>query len=273
MECNILEYLIHYFNKYQLEIIKTTEDTDFELHGMMEHKYIKDYFFSYMCNDPKECIIYHTNQFKKEANEENSFPETETHHKISAYNLYLNYYYFMKRYSSYGTKKILYVHLLNLTGLLNHDTKAYVTSLYLPGYYNAVEMSFTEEKEFTKIFEKLLQCIDKCHDDQPYTLSKDSNLLNDITKCDMCRGTFLYSNIISYHMILIGTRSYFCFGLQVSKILRTKNIAEAMYLNIKDEDTFNKTLVTKLLVPFPIKKIYTIYVRNHIPNNLVDGKT
>ncbi|SCQ12719.1 cytoadherence linked asexual protein 3.1, putative [Plasmodium sp.] len=65
MECNILEYLVHYFNKYQLEIIKTTEDTDFDLHGMMEHKYIKDYFFSYMCNDPKECIIYHTNQFKK----------------------------------------------------------------------------------------------------------------------------------------------------------------------------------------------------------------
>ncbi|SCQ12806.1 cytoadherence linked asexual protein 3.1, putative [Plasmodium sp.] len=194
MECNILEYLVHYFNKYQLEIMKTTQDTDFDIHGMMEHKYIKDYFFSYMCNDPKECIIYHTNQFKKEANEENTFPETETHHKISAYNLYLNYYYFIKRYSSYGTKKILYVHLLNLTGLLNHDTRAYVTSLYLPGYYNAVEMSFTEEKEFANLIEKLLKCIEKCHADQPYALSKDSNFLNDITKCDLCKGTFLYSS-------------------------------------------------------------------------------
>ncbi|SCQ12565.1 cytoadherence linked asexual protein 3.1, putative [Plasmodium sp.] len=309
MECNILEYLVHYFNKYQLEIIKTTEDTDFDLHGMMEHKYIKDYFFSYMCNDPKECIIYHTNQFKKEANEENSFPETETHHKISAYNLYLNYYYFMKRYSSYGTKKILYVHLLNLTGLLNHDTRAYVTSLYLPGYYNAVEMSFTEEKEFTKIFQKLLQCIDKCHDDQPYTLSKDSNLFNDITKCDLCKGTFLYSNMKfdDAHSMIQKFYVYLTKGLKIQKVsslMRTldiyqdysnflshdinwytflflfrltsfknianKNIAEAMYLNIKDEDTFNKTLVTNYWFPSPIKKYYTIYVRNHIPNNLVD---
>ncbi|ETW26902.1 hypothetical protein PFFCH_05693 [Plasmodium falciparum FCH/4] len=163
MECNILEYLLHYFNKYQLEIIKTTQDTDFDLHGMMEHKYIKDYFFSFMCNDPKECIIYHTNQFKKEANEENTFPEQEEpNREISAYNLYLNYYYFMKRYSSYGVKKTLYVHLLNLTGLLNYDTRSYVTSLYLPGYYNAVEMSFTEEKEFSKLFESLIQCIEKC---------------------------------------------------------------------------------------------------------------
>ncbi|SOV84346.1 cytoadherence linked asexual protein 3.2, putative [Plasmodium sp.] len=309
MECNILEYLIHYFNKYQLEIIKTTQDTDFDLHGMMEHKYIKDYFFSYMCNDPNECIIYHTNQFKKEAYEENTFPATETHHEISAYNLYLNYYYFMKRYSSYGTKKILYVHLLNLTGLLNHNTRAYVTSLYLPGYYNAVEMSFTEEKEFAHLFEKLLQCIEKCHADQPYTLSKDSNLLNDITKCDLCRGTFLYSNMKFDEALSMIQKLYvylskglkiqkvsslmrtldiyqdysnflshdinwytflFLFRLTSFKHIANKNIAEAMYLNIKDEDTFNKTIVTNYWFPSPIKKYYTIYVRNHIPNNLVE---
>ncbi|ETW52339.1 hypothetical protein PFUGPA_05346 [Plasmodium falciparum Palo Alto/Uganda] len=118
MECNILEFLIHFFNKYQLEIIKITEDTDFDLHGMMEHKHIKDGFFSYICNDPKECIIYHTNRFKKEKDEEDTFEVQDTSHNISAYNLYLNYYYFMKRYSSYGMKKTTYVHLLNLTGLL-----------------------------------------------------------------------------------------------------------------------------------------------------------
>ncbi|SCQ12807.1 cytoadherence linked asexual protein 3.1, putative [Plasmodium sp.] len=309
MECNILEYLVHYFNKYQLEIMKTTQDTDFDIHGMMEHKYIKDYFFSYMCNDPKECIIYHTNQFKKEANEENTFPETETHHKISAYNLYLNYYYFIKRYSSYGTKKILYVHLLNLTGLLNHDTRAYVTSLYLPGYYNAVEMSFTEEKEFANLIEKLLKCIEKCHADQPYALSKDSNFLNDITKCDLCKGTFLYSSmkfddassmIQKFYVYLnkglkiqkvsslmrtldiyqdysnflshdINWYTFlFLFRLTSFKNIANKNIAEAMYLNIKDEDSFNKTLVTNYWFPSPIKKYYTLYVRKHIPNNLVN---
>ncbi|SOV10652.1 cytoadherence linked asexual protein 3.1, putative [Plasmodium sp. gorilla clade G2] len=308
MECNILEYLIHYFNKYQLEIIKTTQDTDFDLHGMMEHKYIKDYFFSFMCNDPKECIIYHTNQFKKEANEENTFPE-EPNREISAYNIYLNYYYFMKRYSSYGTKKTLYVHLLNLTGLLNYDTRAYVTSLYLPGYYNTVEMSFTEEKEFSTLFEKLIQCIEKCHSDQTYTISKDSNFLNDITKCDLCKGAFLYTNmkfdevpsmmqkfyvyltkglkiqkVSSLMRTLDVYQDYsnflshdinwytflFLFRLTSFKDISTKNIAEAMYLNIKDEDTFNRTVVTNYWFPSPIKKYYTLYVRKHIPNNLVD---
>ncbi|SOV20774.1 cytoadherence linked asexual protein 3.1, putative [Plasmodium sp. DRC-Itaito] len=310
MECNILEYLIHYFNKYQLEIIKTTQDTDFDLHGMMEHKYIKDYFFSFMCNDPKECIIYHTNQFKKEANEENTFPEQEEpNREISAYNIYLNYYYFKKRYSSYGTKKTLYVHLLNLTGLLNYDTRAYVTSLYLPGYYNAVEMSFTEEKGFSTLFENLIQCIEKCHLHQPNTLSKDSNFLNDITKCDLCKGAFLYSNM-KFDEVPSMVQKFYVYltkGLKIQKVsslMRTldiyqeysnflshdinwytflflfrltsfkditnKNVAEAMYLNIKDEDTFNRTVVTNYWFPSPIKKYYTLYVRKHIPNNLVD---
>ncbi|SOV20758.1 cytoadherence linked asexual protein 3.1, putative [Plasmodium sp. DRC-Itaito] len=310
MECNILEYLIHYFNKYQLEIIKTTQDTDFDLHGMMEHKYIKDYFFSFMCNAPKECIIYHTNQFKKEANEENTFPEQEEpNREISAYNIYLNYYYFMKRYSSYGTKKTLYVHLLNLTGLLNYDTRAYVTSLYLPGYYNTVEMSFTEEKEFAKLFENLLKCIEKCHLHQPNTLSKDSNFLNEVSICDVCKGAFLYSNMKfdDVPSMLQKFYVYLTKGLKIQKVsslMRTldiyqdysnflshdinwytflflfrltsfkdipyKNVAEAMYLNIKDEDTFNKTVVTNYWFPSPIKKYYTLYVRKHIPNNLVD---
>ncbi|SOV10665.1 cytoadherence linked asexual protein 3.1, putative [Plasmodium sp. gorilla clade G2] len=309
MECNILEYLIHYFNKYQLEIIKTTQDTDFDLHGMMEHKYIKDYFFSFMCNDPKECIIYHTNQFKKEANEENTFPQEEPNREISAYNLYLNYYYFMKRYSSYGTKKTLYVHLLNLTGLLNYDTRAYVTSLYLPGYYNAVEMSFTEEKEFSTLFENLIQCIEKCHSDETIQKSKDSNFLNDITKCDLCKGAFLYSSMkfdevpsmmqkfyvyltkglkIQKVSSLIRTldiyQDYsnflshdinwytflFLFRLTSFKDIGNKNVAEAMYLNIKDEDSFNRTVVTNYWFPSPIKKYYTLYVRKRIPNNLVD---
>ncbi|SOV20283.1 cytoadherence linked asexual protein 3.1, putative [Plasmodium sp. gorilla clade G2] len=308
MECNILEYLIHYFNKYQLEIIKTTQDTDFDLHGMMEHKYIKDYFFSFMCNDPKECIIYHTNQFKKEANEENTFPE-EPNREISAYNIYLNYYYFMKRYSSYGTKKTLYVHLLNLTGLLNYDIRAYVTSLYLPGYYNAVEMSFTEEKEFSTLFENLLKCIEKCHLHQPNTLSKDSNFLNDVSKCDVCKGAFLYSNL-KFDEVPSMVQKFYVYltkGLKIQKVsalmrtldmyqeysnflshdinwytflflfrltsfkdISTKNIAEAMYLNIKDEDSFNRTVVTNYWFPSPIKKYYTLYVRKRIPNNLVD---
>nr|SPJ13400.1 cytoadherence linked asexual protein 3.1 [Plasmodium sp. DRC-Itaito] len=232
MECNILEYLIHYFNKYQLEIIKTTQDTDFDLHGMMEHKYIKDYFFSFMCNDPKECIIYHTNQFKKEANEENTFPE-EPNREISAYNLYLNYYYFMKRYSSYGTKKTLYVHLLNLTGLL---------------------MKFDEVPSMLQKFYVYLT-----------KGLKIQNVSSLIRTLDIYQD---YSNFLSHD---INWYTFlFLFRLTSFEDIAKKNVAEAMYLNIKDEDTFNKTVVTNYWFPSPIKKYYTLYVRKHIPNNLVD---
>nr|BAG09252.1 RhopH1/Clag2 [Plasmodium falciparum] len=315
MECNILEFLIHYFNKYQLEIIKATQDTDFELHGMMEHKNIKDYFFSFMCNDPKECIIYHTNQFKKEAKEENTFPE-EPNREISAYNLYLNYYYFMKRYSSYGIKKTLYVHLLNLTGLLNYDTRSYVTSLYLPGYYNVVEMSFTEDVEFTTLFNNLLKCIKKCHKEETNTNTSlmESNsshnyFLHEITKCDLCKGAFLYSNM-KFEEVPSMLQKFYIYlteGLRIQKVsflmktldiyqdysnflshdinwytflflfrltsfeeISKKSVGEAMYLNIQDEDSFHKTITTNYWFPSPIKKYYTLYVRKHLPNNLLD---
>ncbi|KYN93074.1 cytoadherence linked asexual protein, partial [Plasmodium gaboni] len=192
----------------------------------------------------------------------------------------------MKRYSSYGTKKALYVHLLNLTGLLNYDTRAYVTSLYLPGYYNAVEMSFTEENEFATLFENLLKCIEKCHLHQPNQLLKDSNFRNDITKCDLCKGAFLYSNM-KFDEVPSMVQKFYVYltkGLKIQKVsslmktldvyqeynISNKNIAEAMYLNIKDEDTFNRTVVTNYWFPSPIKKYYTLYVRKHIPNNLVD---
>ncbi|EUR72725.1 hypothetical protein PFBG_02300 [Plasmodium falciparum 7G8] len=316
MECNILEFLIHFFNKYQLEIIKITEDTDFDLHGMMEHKHIKDGFFSYICNDPKECIIYHTNRFKKEKDEEDTFEVQDTSHNISAYNLYLNYYYFMKRYSSYGMKKTTYVHLLNLTGLLNYDTRAYVTSLHLPGYYNTIEMSFTEETELPTLFDHSLECIRKCYLDERYEYTSfmkhiplDSNFMNEVSKCNLCKGAFLYANL-KFDNVPSMLQKFYIYvtqGLKLQKVtslVRTldiyqdysnflshdvnwytflflfritsfqkiaqKNVVESLYLNLKDEDSFHRTVTTCYWFPSPIKKYYTLYVRKHLPNNLLD---
>ncbi|SOV75735.1 cytoadherence linked asexual protein 8 [Plasmodium sp. gorilla clade G3] len=316
MECNILEFLIHFFNKYQLEIIKITEDTDFDLHGMMEHKYIKDQFFSYMCNDTKECIIHHSNRFKKEKDEVDTFQEQDNSHNISAYNLYLNFYYFMKRYSSYGMRKTTYVHLLNLTGLLNYDIRAYVTSLYLPGYYNIVEMSFTEETDLSTLFDHSLECIKKCylHEKYEYTslmknTSLDSNFVNEVSKCDLCKGAFLYINL-KFDNVPSMLQKFYIYvtqGLKLQKVtslVRTldiyqdysnflshdvnwytflflfritsfpeiaqKNVAESLYLNLKDEDSFHRSVTTCYWFPSPIKKYYTLHVRKHLPSNLLD---
>ncbi|SOV22389.1 cytoadherence linked asexual protein 8 [Plasmodium sp. DRC-Itaito] len=316
MECNILEFLIHFFNKYQLEIIKITEDTDFDLHGMMEHRHIRDRFFSYMCNDPKECIIYHTDRFKKEKDEEDTFQQQDTSHNISAYNLYLNFYYFMKRYSSYGIRKTTYVHLLNLTGLINYDIRAYVTSLYLPGYYNIIEMSFTEETELPTLFYHSLECIKKCYLDEnnEYTLfmkntSIDSNFINEVSKCDLCKGAFLYANL-KYDNVPSMLQKFYIYvtqGLKLKKVtslVRTldiyqdysnflshdvnwytflflfritsfqeitqKNVVESLYLNLKDEDSFHRSVTTSYWFPSHIKKYYTLHVRKHLPNNLLD---
>lgn len=57
------------------------------------------------------------------------------------------------------------------------------------------------------------------------------------------------------------------FLIEISK----KSVGEAMYLNIQDEDSFHKTITTNYWFPSPIKKYYTLYVRKHLPNNLLDG--
>ncbi|SOV20297.1 cytoadherence linked asexual protein 3.1, putative [Plasmodium sp. gorilla clade G2] len=97
--------------------------------------------------------------------------------------------------------------------------RAYVTSLYLPGYYNGIE---------------------KCHLHQPNTLSKDSNFLNDVSKCDVCKGAFLYSNM-KFDEVPSMLQKFYVYltkGLKIQKVsslMRTLDIYQE-YSNFLSHD-------------------------------------
>ncbi|SBS84179.1 cytoadherence-linked asexual protein (CLAG), putative [Plasmodium malariae] len=49
-----------------------------------------------------------------------------------------------------------------------------------------------------------------------------------------------------------------------------KNIAEAMYLSLKEEDTFHRKITTSYWFPSAVKKSYTLYVRRNLPMSLIE---
>ncbi|SBT76569.1 cytoadherence linked asexual protein, putative [Plasmodium ovale] len=316
-ECNILEFLIHYFNKYEMELIKNIYQEDFKTQIMLEHNHMKDDFFKFMCNDFNNCNIYRSNQFLNEGINVTTLNNNFYHNTdIDPFNLYTNFSNFITRYNNFTPKKIIYMHFLNLTGILNNNIKAYVTSLYLPGYYNAIELSFDDKSNLTDLFSHLIQCIEKC-----ILLEKEVKASQgrakkprdykkfEATKCNMCKGTYLYIskkheekpsmlqkyynyviNVIKINNInnLIRNVNFYedydnfltndinwytfllLFRLTSYEDISHTNVAEAMYLSLKNEDTFHRSITTSYWFPSALKKAYTLYLRKNLPKDLVE---
>ncbi|GAW83216.1 cytoadherence linked asexual protein, CLAG [Plasmodium gonderi] len=316
-ECSILEFLVHYFNKYQISLISNLYQDDFKTHYLSEHVDIKNEFFKFMCNDIKQCNIYNSKIFLSEDDTIKSLnSDAPSDMPLSPYNLYTNYFYFTRSYSQFTPNHILYVHFLNLTGILNNDNMAFVTSIYLPGYYNAIELSFDQESLLTDLIENLLQCVEKCN---LMEVLKKASIKNNSseqdygqsisTKCNLCKGVFTYINskygetssmlqkfftfvtksininsvstlirnlsvYEEYNNFLTNDVNWYTFLLLLRltsfKKIAEKNVAEAMYLDLKNEDKFNKTVTTNYWYPSYLKKAYTLYVKNKLAINLVE---
>ncbi|CRG99902.1 cytoadherence linked asexual protein, putative [Plasmodium relictum] len=316
-DCSILEVLIHYINKYQLELLTSAYQANLKIQALLEYKHVKEEFFNFMCNGKNNCNIYDSYKFKSEYYKRSLLKiETSKSSRINPFNLYINFFYFIKSYNYFSHKNILYVHFLNLTGILNRENKAYVGSIYLPGYYNAVELSFNEDSKITDLYENLLECVDVCHKSyKNYKISSydiDSLLnheKNDSPKCNMCKGTLFYINSKSENNISMLQKFYIyitevvkvnninslikdmnvyedydnflthdinwytfllLFRLTTYKDISHKNVSEAMYLNLKKEDMFKRTITTSYWFPSPIKKAYSLYVRKNKSVNLVE---
>ncbi|CRG85455.1 cytoadherence linked asexual protein, putative [Plasmodium relictum] len=154
-ECGTLEFLINYFNTYQMELYAYANQINLNVQILLENNHLKDKFFDFMCNNYENCNIYESDKFKNEyneivlkKNEKNEFSRgiCSKSYGINAFDIYINFLYFIKYYSYYNKNNILYVHLLNLIGILNGDSKAYVSSIYLPGYYNSIETCYMKDK-------------------------------------------------------------------------------------------------------------------------------
>ncbi|ANQ10381.1 Cytoadherence linked asexual protein [Plasmodium coatneyi] len=316
-ECNILEFLVHYFNKYQSSLVSGLYQEDFKVHYLQEHSDIKNEFFKFMCDDTSNCNVYNSKLFfgvNDSTTEVNH--DTPYYKSISPYNLYTNFFYFTRRYHKFTVNHILYVHFLNLTGILNNENKAFVSALYLPGYYNAIELSFDQESRLTDLIENLLQCVEKCNATEDVTkesVNYDSSIQDygqsKSTKCNLCKGVFTYINskheeapsmlqkFFTFVTKIIKTNSVstlvrnlgvyeeydnfltsdidwykFLLLLRLTsyKKIAEKDIGDAMYLDLKKEDTFNKTATTNYWYPSYLKKAYTLYVRHKLAINLVE---
>ncbi|CAA9990612.1 cytoadherence linked asexual protein, putative [Plasmodium knowlesi strain H] len=316
-ECNILEFLVHYFNKYQNSLVSGLYQEDFKVHYLQEHTDIKNEFFKFMCNDINHCNIYNSKLFLSENDPMRPLNSDSPYYKsISAYNLYTNFFYFTRHYNEFTLNHILYVHFLNLTGILNNENKAFVTALYLPGYYNAIELSYDQESLLTDLIGNLLKCVEKCNsiEDPPkesvyYDSSMEDYGQSKSTKCNLCKGVFTYINskheesssmlqkfftfvtkimninsvstlvrnlgvYEEYDNFLTNDINWYTFLLLLRltsyKKIAEKDVADAMYLDLRKEDKFNKTVTTNYWYPSYLKKAYTLYVRNRMAINLVE---
>ncbi|KAI4838715.1 cytoadherence linked asexual protein [Plasmodium brasilianum] len=315
--CNILEFLVHYFNKYQMSLLTNAYQEDFKPLLFLEHTHIKSEFFKFICSDITNCNIYKSRQFAVEDEDLTILNSSESDNdSLNPFSIYTNFVYFSRCYNKFTPKQILYMHFLNLTGLLNNESMAYVSSLYLPGYFNAIELSFDEESNISDLIDNLLQCVEKCNSSEnKYIASEEKDNtkleyeLSKSTKCNICLGAFTYinskhedtssmlqkfyiyttkiiniSNISTlirnmniyeeYDNFLTNDINWYTFLLLLRlasyKDIANKNIGEAMYLNLKKEDNFNKTITTNYWFPSPLKKAYTLYIRSNLAVNLVE---
>ncbi|EUD63914.1 hypothetical protein C922_05707, partial [Plasmodium inui San Antonio 1] len=314
-ECVILEFLIHHFNKYQMELITNIYQEDFKTQVLLEHKHMKDDFFRFMCNSIYYCNVNNNAPFIKEDMIETPLNNrTFYFRRTDPFMLYTNYLNFVMRYHHFTPKEILYMHFLNLIGILNNESKAYVSSLHLPGYYNAIELAFDDNSSIADLFRNLIECIRGCissrKEKRPSRIKYQ--FVHEelrIAKCDMCKGTYIYINkknaenpsmlqkyynyvakvvkidkvstlirnvniYEDYDNFLTNDISWYTFlllfRLTSYKGIVSNNVAEAMYLSLKKNDSFHRTVTTSYWFPSALKKAYTLYVRRNIPVSLVE---
>ncbi|ETB61225.1 hypothetical protein YYC_01164 [Plasmodium yoelii 17X] len=314
-ECNILEFLIHYFNKYQLSLISRTYGDEFQSYYLLEHKDMKEEFFRFMCDSSKNCNIYNSSIFLSNENDDSKIvlKNMKSFNVSAPFNVKDNFSVFSNNYMDFSPKQIVYTHFYNLAGILNNEIDAYVGSLYLPGYYNTIQLAFEDERTLKEQFKNLIKCVVKCNAYDQKNSSKKSKKLSIkeekiVSKCNMCKGTFdiitwknennlsmvnkfynyvtkvieanMLGNIVSniniydeYDNFLSNDLNWYTFlfllRLTSYKNIHETTVSEAMYMELKDEDTPVQTMVTDHWYPSCIKRAYTLFIKAHVAPNLL----
>ncbi|GAB68676.1 cytoadherence linked asexual protein CLAG [Plasmodium cynomolgi strain B] len=280
-ECNILEFLVHYFNKYQSSLVSGLYQEDFKTHYLQEHTDIRNEFFKFMCNDINHCNIYSSKLFLSENDSMKPLNSDTPYYKsISAYNLYTNFFYFTRRYTQFTPNHILYVHFLNLTGILSNFTGVEkCNSIEDSPKKSANNDSSIEDYGQSKstkcnFCKGVFTYINSKHEETPSMLQKFftfvTKIININSVSTLVRNLSVYEE---YDNFLTNDINWYTFLLLLRltsyKEIAEKDVGEAMYLDLKKEDKFNKTVTTNYWYPSYLKKAYTLYVRNKLAINLV----
>ncbi|SCO66688.1 cytoadherence linked asexual protein 7 [Plasmodium vivax] len=327
-ECTILEFLVHHINKYQMELFTNAAKLNLNLQMLMENFHLKEKFFDFMCKKDSSgsCCIYDGPKFKEEKQEDMPFVDKHNYTfeqtklifpiKSNPHDIFTNYVNFIKYYNEFNGDQVLYIHLLNLIGLLNGNIGAYVGSLYLPGYYNAIQLAYEDNRPMKDLYENLVKCVEMCYSRTkknktlPFKISSIfKNKKFDSSKCNICEGTLFYINnqvqdsmsmlqkyngytskvlkvnIVShlirfmniyeeYNSFLMHDLNWFTFlflfRMTTYKDIAQYSISNAMYLDLQDEDTQKKTIVTYHWYPSYLKKYITNRTRKNEAVNLLE---
>ncbi|CAD2090618.1 cytoadherence linked asexual protein 9, putative [Plasmodium vinckei brucechwatti] len=207
-DCTVLEFLIHQYNIYQAELFKRASILNLNIQLFLDTDHLKQKFFNFMCKKSNECNIYRSPQFKGENNKYNDFVDNnykfndyliEKNERNNPYNTYTNYYYFTKYYNEFSQDQIIYIHVFNLIGILSGNPSALISSLYLPGYYNAIQISYIENRPISELYDNLVKCYKVCHYIKACSLN--CNVIDVLTnknfgssQCSICEGTAFYIN-------------------------------------------------------------------------------
>nr|AAL57302.1 cytoadherence linked asexual protein-like protein [Plasmodium chabaudi] len=239
-ECNILEFLIHHFNKYQLSLISRTYDDEFKSYYLFEHKDMKDDFFRYMCNSSKNCNIYNSDRFLDNDNDDNKavLKNVKSFNVDAPFDVKDNFGVFAHNYLDFSPQQIVYMHFYNLSGILNNEIEAYVGSLYLPGYYNAIQLAFDDEVTLKDQFTNLTKCVTSCkaYDKKNKSSNKSKKLTAKeekiVSKCNICKGAFDMMTLKNEYSLSMVEKFY----NYVTKVIEAKSLGSIVTnMNIYDE--------------------------------------
>ncbi|SCN59999.1 cytoadherence linked asexual protein 9, putative [Plasmodium chabaudi chabaudi] len=242
-DCSVLEFLIHQYNMYQVELFKRASILNLNIQIFLDTDALKQKFFTFMCKKSNECIIYRGPQFKGEKNKYNDFVDhnpkfndyrIETNERRNPYSAYINYYYFIKYYNEFNQDQVIYAHMFNLIGILIGNPSALVNSLYLPGYYNAIQISYIENRQLSDLYANLIKCYNLCYYRKKYPLISNiqnniPNIKYDTSQCSICEATAFYINNHTQNEIPMLLK-YYNYITQVLNVNTLNSLTNIMHI-------------------------------------------
>ncbi|KEG01971.1 cytoadherence linked asexual protein 9, putative [Plasmodium vinckei vinckei] len=242
-DCSVLEFLIHQYNIYQVELFKRASIINLNIQLFLDTNDLKEKFFTFMCKKTNECNIYRGPQFKREDKKHHDFVDNnynfnnyliEKDEKNNPYNVYTNYYYFIKYYNEFNPDQIIYVHIFNIIGILSGNPSALVSSLFLPGYYNAIQISYIENRHISQFYDNLVKCYKVCHYRKAHSLSSNvkkefTNKTYDTSQCSICEGTAFYINNRTENGVSM-LQKYYNYITQNLKVNALNNLSNKMHI-------------------------------------------
>ncbi|KMZ87313.1 hypothetical protein PVBG_05304 [Plasmodium vivax Brazil I] len=135
-----------------MELFTNAAKLNLNLQMLMENFHLKEKFFDFMCKKDSSgsCCIYDGPKFKEEKQEDMPFVDKHNYTfeqtklifpiKSNPHDIFTNYVNFIKYYNEFNGDQVLYIHLLNLIGLLT------------------IQLAYEDNRPMKDLYENLVKC-------------------------------------------------------------------------------------------------------------------